>query len=68
MCLSDSPNIPAAQPIPQAPQEQDAAFKAAQSRNKRQAAAINGYQGTVLSGPLGSTGGATPGPSSLLGG
>jgi len=70
MCFS-SPSAPPVQPLPAPPpQEQDPAVVANQDRRKRAIAAMSGFKGTVLTGPMGEVTGSTTGQptKTVLGG
>ena len=65
MCLA-TPSMPAPQAMPTQPTEQDTMPAQQYAKQKRARQAMSGYQGTVLSGPVGDISSA-PGKS-VLGG
>lgn len=60
MCLTNTPDAPAPTSIPQPVREQDAATRANLDSRRRRLAAMSGYRGTILTGPSGNVGGASP--------
>lgn len=70
MCLTSSPSAPKQLPVAPGPiQSQDTAGQQAAEAERKRRASAQGYQSTILSQPLGSTGGTSSNqPKTVLGG